>query len=176
MKAGIILSIICGLLITSCSTVRVVTDYDTKATFTQYKTFAYFKPGVDKVEISDLDKRRILRSIDAVMQSRGLKKSDTPDILVNISTEAEKNTYLYPNNFGFGFGWSPFWWGNNFANTYDVIEGTLFIDLIDANKKELIWQGIGSAPIVQQGPEEKEERIYEIVSSILAKYPPVLKQ
>lgn len=175
MGVRFILGIICGVLVTACTTVRVTTDYDTKASFTNYKTFAFFKPGIDDVEISDLDKRRILRSIDTVMQLRGLTKSETPDLLVNISTEAEKNTYLYPNNFGFGFGWSPFWWGNNFANTYDVIEGTLFIDLIDANKKELIWQGIGSAPLGQQTPEDKEERIYEIVASILAKYPPTPK-
>ncbi|WP_010180689.1 DUF4136 domain-containing protein [Aquimarina agarilytica] len=175
MKVRFILGIISCLLLTSCATVRVTTDYDTKASFNQYKTFAFFKPGIDQVEISDLDKRRILRSIDTVMRLKGLTKSETPDVLVNISTEAEKNTYLYPNNFGFGFGWSPFWWGNGFMNTYDVIEGTLFIDLIDANKKELIWQGVGSAPLVQQGPEEKEERIYEIVSSILAKYPPTPK-
>ena len=48
------------LVVTSCTSVRVATDYDRKANFNDYKTFAFFKTGIDKAEISDLDKRRIL--------------------------------------------------------------------------------------------------------------------
>ena len=81
--------------------------------------------------------------------------------------------HTYQNNvgFGWGWGWNPFWAQQGFRNTYETVEGTLYLDLIDANKKELIWQGIGKAPLVE-GPEAKEERINEIVTSILAKYPP----
>ena len=35
---------------TSCSTVRVAADYDRQADFSSYKTFAFFKPGIDKAE------------------------------------------------------------------------------------------------------------------------------
>ena len=55
----------------------------------QYKTFAYFKPGIDKVEISDLDKRRILKAIDLQMAQKSMMKSDLPD-LVSINTTAKK--------------------------------------------------------------------------------------
>ena len=48
----------------SCSSLNVFTDHDTGVDFSKYKTYAYFKPGIDKVEISDLDKRRILKAID----------------------------------------------------------------------------------------------------------------
>lgn len=163
-----------GVLLTSCSTVNVRTDYDTKAQFDTYKTFAFFKAGIDKVEISDLDKRRILRSIDEAMISKGFTKSEKPDLLINITTKAQENINVYPNYFGWGWGWSPFWVNQGFYNTYSTIEGTLFIDLIDAKEKQLIWQGIGTAPLVQ-GAEQKEERIKEIVSSILLKYPPQKK-
>ena len=50
--------------LTSCSSVRVAADYDKETSFDDYKTFAFFKPGIDKAEISDLDKRRILRDIE----------------------------------------------------------------------------------------------------------------
>ena len=171
---GIMIILISSLFLISCATVNVTTDFDTSKDFTNFKSFAFFKPGIDEVEISDLDKRRILRAIDTVMQSKGFVKTETPDLLVNISTDAEKNTYFYQNNFGWGWGWSPFWWGPGFMNSYDVIEGTLFIDLIDAKNKELVWQGIGKAPLVD-GPYKKEERIREIVASVLAKYPPMKK-
>ena len=53
------------IVVTSCSSVRVSSDYDRKANFETLKTFAFFKTGIDKAEISDLDKRRILRAIEA---------------------------------------------------------------------------------------------------------------
>ena len=108
------------------------------------------------------------------MQEKGFVKSTTPDVLVSIVTKAERNVNVYQNNVGFGYGWgwyNPFWFGGGFNNfgTFETVEGRLFIDIIDANKKELIWQGVGTAALVE-GPEAKDERIQEIVSAILAKY------
>jgi len=60
------------VIVSSCSSVRVASDYDSKADFKQYKTFAFFKSGIDKAEISDLDKRRILRAIESELMARGL--------------------------------------------------------------------------------------------------------
>ena len=179
MKASYILVVLSSFLIASCASVNVRTDYDSKANFNQYSSFAFFKPGIDKVEISDLDKKRILRAIDKTMQEKGFVKSTTPDVLVSIVTKAEKNVNVYQNNVGFGYGWgwyNPFWFGGGFNNfgTFETVEGRLFIDIIDANKKELIWQGVGTAALVE-GPEAKDERIQEIVSAILAKYPPQKK-
>lgn len=179
MKASYILLMLSSFLIVSCASVNVRTDYDTQANFSQYSSFAFFKPGIDKVEISDLDKKRILRAIDKTMHEKGFVKSATPDVLVSIVTKAEKNIDVYQNNFGFGYGWgwyNPFWFGGGFNNfgTFESVEGRLFIDIIDANKKELIWQGVGTAALVD-GPEAKEERIQEIVTAILAKYPPQKK-
>ena len=50
---------------TSCNSVRVAADYDRSVTFETYQSFAFFKEGIDKAEISDLDKRRILRAIES---------------------------------------------------------------------------------------------------------------
>ena len=55
----VILLIFGAILITSCNSLKVTTDYDTAVNFTNYKTFAFFKPGIDKADISDLDKKRI---------------------------------------------------------------------------------------------------------------------
>ena len=42
------------LIVSSCSTVRVASDYDQTVNFNEYKTYAFYKPGIDKAEISDL--------------------------------------------------------------------------------------------------------------------------
>lgn len=161
------------LVLTSCSSVKVATDYDREINFDQYETFAFFKPGIDKADISDLDKKRILRAIENTLQKKGLTKSANPDLLVSIFTETEKNVNIYDNDYayGYGWGWHPWYWGADHERISTTTEGTLYIDLIDAEAKELVWQGMGTAALAED-VERKQERINEIVSEILEKYPP----
>ena len=155
----------------SCSSVRVNADYDKKANFENYKSYAYLKSGVDKAEISDLDKKRILYAIDEVMATKGFTKSENPDVLVSIFTKERERLDVYNNvGFGWGWGWNP-WWGMGYSNVSTSPEGILFIDIIDANTKELVWQGEGSGYLTKN-TEKKEERIKEFVSKILEQYPP----
>lgn len=161
-------------LITSCSSVSVAVDYDKEVKFDNYKTFAFYKPGIDEVEISDLDKRRILKAIDNELSSKGMIKSENPDILINIFTEEQENVNIYQNNFGWGWGWG--WgWGMPMTQVNRSVEGSLFIDFIDKDKNQLVWQGLGTG-ILSLEMDKKEERINEIVSKIIAKYPPSAKK
>lgn len=164
------------LLLVGCSSVHVNTDYDKKVDFTQYKTYAYYKTGIDKVEISDLDKKRILRSIDEVLFTKGFTKSDTPDLLININAKAERNVNVnqfYAGwGYGWGLGWNPYWGGNNISSSTD---GILTIDLIDAKQKELVWQGEGTGYLTKD-TDAKDENIKEFVTKILSQYPPEQKK
>ncbi len=179
MKFFSLLSLILIITLSSCTTVRVASDYDKKANFTTYKSFAFYKPGIDKAEISDLDKKRILRAIESDMAAKGFTKSENPDVLVSIFTKTKENVNVYQNNFGFGgfgygWGWNPWFWGPGYNNTVSrTTEGTLYIDLIDASKKELIWQGMGTSALTKN-VDKKQEKMNEIVSAILEKYPPQL--
>ena len=84
-----------GLLLTSCASIQVSSDFDSKAPSAQYKTFAFLKEGIDKAEISDLDKKRILRSIEKQMTEKGYTLSETPDIFINFFTrERERQRHL----------------------------------------------------------------------------------
>ncbi len=178
MKPLHYVSVLFLLALTSCSTVRVATDYDKDVNFTNYHSFAFYKPGIDKAQISDLDKKRILRAIEANLLSKGMIKSETPDLLISIFTKERERVDVYNDNFGWGWGWgwgwNPWWFGGNWGNTVSrTTEGTLYIDLIDAKTKELIWQGIGTSGLVTHGTvDQRIERINKIVSEIMAKYPP----
>ena len=163
-----------AVFLSSCSSVRVASDYDREADFNSYQTYAFFKPGIDKAEISDLDKKRILRAIEAEMQAKGFTKSDNPDMLVSIFTKTNENINIYQNNmmgWGYGWGWHPWYWGSGYNTVSRTSEGTLYIDLIDAEDKELVWQGMGTAALARE-VNKKQERINEIVQKILEKYPP----
>lgn len=165
-------------LTTSCVSVRVASDYDKNANFGEYKTFAFYKTGIDKAEISDLDKKRILRAIETELLAKGFTKSQNPDLLVSIFTKSREKVNVYNNGwgpFGYGWGWSPWYWNNfNTTSVSRSTEGTLFIDLIDNSKKELVWQGVGTGYIRSRTSSiiKKEERIKEFVKNIMEKYPP----
>ncbi|PRX56060.1 DUF4136 domain-containing protein [Flagellimonas meridianipacifica] len=186
------LPILALVFLASCSSVKVVTDYDKEADFNTYKTYAFYKTGIDKAEISDLDKKRILKAIDAEMAARGFAKSKQPDVLVSIFTKERERVDVYNNNFGFGwggFGWGGFGWGGGFYNPWlfgpgfgwgggfgpnvsTRTEGSLYIDVIDSRKRELVWQGRGVGTLNNiKNIEKKEKRIKQFVAEILEKYP-----
>jgi len=169
------------IIVTSCSTVRVASDYERTTNFDEFKTFAFFKPGIDKAEINDIDKRRILRAIEAELLAKGFTKSEDPDLLVSIFTKSNQRVDVYNNYWGagaWGWGWGGFgpgWgWGWNQPMVSTRTEGVLYIDLINAKKKELIWQGQGKG-YLSRNIDRKEERIKEFVTKILAQFPPGTK-
>ncbi len=175
IKKILILSVVLTSLV-GCQAVRVNQDYAIGTDFSKYKTFAYFKQGIDQADVSELDKKRILRALDAEMQRKGFVKSENPDIVVSFFTDAQERVDVY-NNVGWGWGgwgWGGFgWgWGNNVTTT---TEGVLYIDFIDAESKELIWQGIGRAAL-KSTPEAKVERTNEMVQEILMQFPPQPKR
>jgi hypothetical protein len=159
----------------SCTSVRVLSDYDREADFNTYKSYAFFKTGIDKAQISDLDKKRILKAIETEMNSRGFVKSENPDLLVSIFTKEKERVDVYNNGWGWGY-WAPYYWGwpgYYGSNVSTSTEGSLYIDLIDAKTKELVWQGRGVGTLNNTSNiAKKEERIREFVSQILEQYPP----
>ena len=170
------------LFLSSCVSVRVLSDYDKEANFNSFKTYAFYKTGIDKAHISDLDKKRILKAIDTELSAKGMVKSENPDILVSIFTKEREQVDVYNNYWGgmYGWGWSPWYWGGygpgwgwNSPAVSTRTQGSLYIDLIDAKNKELVWQGKGVGTLSNtKNIEKKEERIREFVAEIMQQYPP----
>ena len=75
-----------------------------------------------------------------------------------------------PYYWGWGMGWWPFWGGATY-NVSRNTEGTLYIEIIDAKKRELVWQGKGTG-YLPQSMDKKEEAIKNFVNKILEQYPP----
>ena len=170
------------LFLSSCSSVRVLSDYDKEANFNNYKSYAFYKTGIDQAQISDLDKKRILKAIDSELSSRGYVKSENPDLFISIFTKEKKEVDVFNNNWGWGgawgWGWSPWMWGGwgpgwGGSNVSTRTEGSLYIDVIDSKSKELVWQGKGVGSLNNTSKiDKKEERIRKFVSEILEAYPP----
>lgn len=100
------------------------------------------------------------------MLQKGFTLSETPDVFINFFTQEE----FLPTTIhtGFGWGWGPFYTGT--THVQHQKQGVLYIDIIDAQGKDLIWQGKGVG-LLPSG-EKKDERITTFVKTILSNYPP----
>ena len=108
------------------------------------------------------------------MEGKALRLSTTPDLLINIAVKATDRVTV--NNFnnpgwGWGWGWNPWFWGANNTSVTSQTRGELFIDIIDAKTKSLIWQGKGYGGINEYS-KNRDERIQTFVTEILSNYPP----
>tara|TARA_B100001559_G_scaffold289134_1_gene267291 strand:- start:461 stop:976 length:516 start_codon:yes stop_codon:yes gene_type:complete len=159
------------LFLFSCSSIYVINDHDTSVDFTSYKTFAYLKSGIDKAEISDLDKRRILKSIDLELESKGLNKSKNPDLLITFATNAKEKIYINTDYLYSNWHYNPYFFGSMRPYPINKTEGTLYINLIDSKTKKLIWQGKGKGGLSDY-IKNRDEKINAFVSEILNNFPP----
>jgi hypothetical protein len=157
-------------MLASCESVSVSADYDKGTNFLKYKTYAFDNFAIARVPLSDFDKKRMLSAIDEGMALKGFTKSDAPDLLVGISTRARTEIsinrsggFVGPGGMGMG--------GGGIDSINKNLVGTLFIDFTDAKTKELFWQGEGKG-YLKENISEKDEKIKEFVSKILAQYPP----
>ena len=165
-------TIITLLILSSCATVSVKTDYDSKTDFTKFKTFAFYKKGIDKAKVSDLDKKRILHAIETELKAKGMKLSKNPDVLISIFTKSTKEVDVYNQNYWYPRYYNPYYR----SHVSEYIQGTLFIDIIDAKGKTLLWQGVGKGSLNTSGNiEKKEARIKQFVAEMMEKYPPIKK-
>lgn len=172
MKIYSFIFILSAFIITSCTTVRVNYDFDRATDFNVYKTYNFHQKGIDKLELNDLDKRRIITAIDNEMRAKGFTKVETsPDLLLNVLASSKEKINI--DNGYYGWGWGPYW--GSPSRVYQYTSGTIIVDIIDDKNNKLIWQGAGSGLNVSD-LERKAEEIPDAVAEIMAKFPPPAKK
>lgn len=183
MKARFLSLFALVAVVSACATgPEIRSDYDTSVNFAQYRTYGFL--GWDArnptPEYSSLTEQRIRDAIAREMSARGYQQSDDPDLLVNFSVTTKDiqevrqvPTAMPPMGY---YGWrDPFYtpWP---AYTYETrvdnyTKGTLFVDLVDADRKKMVWEGIATGRITQKALENPEAAINGVVAEIFASYP-----
>jgi len=163
--------------VTSCSSINVSSDFDKTATFPAYKTYA-FTPEALALPLDDINRNRLIAAVEKELAAKGFTKSDNPDVLIDVKIKAQTQQTATATNSG-GYYGAGYRYGRSggFSTTtinYDTyVDGTLFIDMIDASKKQLVWQGRGTKTIDQNAsPQKREQNINYAVEQIFVKYPP----
>lgn len=165
--------ILLALLFVSCGTI-VNYDYEKSTDFTQYKTYDYFSDM--KTGLSELDNKRLIRAIDAKLETMGLTRSENPDFLIDIQSQDVMNRNNSTVGVGAGGGGRGGFGGVSVGiplggnqNTREII-----IDFVDKSQNEkLFWQAVSESSYKQNAsPEKREATFAKLVEKIFEGYPP----
>jgi len=171
------------LTLIGCSSLKVTTDFDPSQDFNNYKTYRWatdkeVNPN-DALAQNPLIKKRVVAGVNKALQDKGFvlaEKGTEPDFVVITHAGVKEKMNVTQTGGYRGYGWYDPWWGPYGGNTHVSYyeEGSLVIDIIDWNEKELSWRGVGTGVVKdrQQDAEEMQERINEITVKILADFPP----
>lgn len=169
MKTLIQMAVI-SLLIASCSSIRVASDYNSEIDFGKYRTYGFMQ-DLGSQNYSDLSNQRIQKAINAQMEQRGYAISEEPDMLINVVTSIETARDITatgtPVFYGRRFGYSVATYD---VNVHEYREGSLVIDLVDAGSKNLVWHGTADGTLSEKA-EKNQQKIDEAVVKIFEQYP-----
>ena len=153
----------------SCSTAKVITDYDNKIDFSTFKTYNYFENVGNG--LSDLDLKRVIYSLNKELKLRGFAKSEKPDFFINVMSnviEIENN-----NSIGIGVGNGGFGISGGIPIGSKKLLEEFNIEYVSSKKDEVIWEGFLSSKIKEsRSPIDRELHYKEIIKLILNTYPP----
>ena len=170
-----------------CSNLRVSSDWDPEIDYSKISTYAWIGQGTGvegTVEASALLDDRIRRATGEALLAKGISEvsHEQADILVSyhIGIEVKLDVQTIHRGYGYGYGYGgygryPSYGGGGYTDTRvtEYEEGTFLLDMIDPEKMQLIWRGSAQSRISQKtSPEEREQRVREVVDKVLAQYPP----
>jgi hypothetical protein len=180
--------LIVGAALAACAHTNVRTDFDPSADFANYHTY-FWAGGKDvsgggSLQNSLVDKR-IKDIIVAQLSAKGLSEVSEdakPDLAVvywigakdKVSVQTVPSTATSQR-----VVWSRYdpYWNGRWGRTYDEVivrnytEGTLIVDLIDANKKQLAWRAY-LVQTVDKDPQKTAARVQANAVAAFAQYPP----
>ncbi len=177
LVAGLAIVILLAVL-TGCSTISVNYDYDNNTDWAKFKTYNWIEGAERLVDPTSpipntkLLEQRVHNSVEFEMGQRGITLGDDPDLLVVYHIGTQEKVQVTD----WGYNYSDYYWGygGRQIDVQQFTEGSLVLDLVDAETQKLVWRGTGTGVVdkSQKTPEQKQDRANEIINKIMESFPP----
>jgi len=169
-----------ALGLAACSSEQAATQVDSRpgVNLARYHTYGFLDETARNdsafvnsgSNIFDL-KRAVTRELEA----RGFRKAAQPDLWVNIGLVTRQRTQTRETNFRqdgapYYIGQRNYHWQAQDVPVGQYQEGTATIDLVDAARKELIWQGT-TTTVLSNTPTRSAKQIDRGVADVFARFP-----
>jgi Domain of unknown function (DUF4136) len=168
---------------------NVRSSFDRSADFTQYKTFAFLSPlATDRDGFQSIVSQQLKVATQREMEARGLRMDiNAPQLLINFNAALVDKTRVSSSpvmvDGGLGFYGGGFYgyrrgmyslWPQYVEQTvvFNYKEGTLSIDVIDAARKQLVWEGVVTdSSVTQEELADLPASLSNAVKAAFASYP-----
>ena len=170
------------LLLAACaSTPRVASQADPGADFSRYRSFAFYTPlALEQHGYTTITSNRIRAAVRAQMEARGYVFDEgNPDLWVNLNAYLQDKTRVttmpqvdydyYYSYRAHGYVAVPYW--RDRTDVHQYTEGTLNVDVVDVQRRQLVWEGIAVGTVGRTDPARHGEKIDAAVAAIFAQYP-----
>ncbi|HEY6510339.1 MAG TPA: DUF4136 domain-containing protein [Burkholderiaceae bacterium] len=179
------LLLLCGaglLWLAGCASgPNVRTNVDPTADFAQYKTFGFANPlGTDRTGYRSIVSQHLMDATQRELEARGLRRVEgSPQLLVNFNARLSDKLQVTPSMapmvgggyYGYRRGFYGAWPMYETNTVTQYTEGTLNIDLVDAARKQLVWEGVVTDTVTQSDLAAVQPALYAAVAAAFAKYP-----
>ena len=140
---------------------RVQVDWDRKADFGEYQTYAWEKGTDAPAKISH---QRLVKAIEDQLGVRGIFKDEQePDLFVIYHVAGK-------DEFQLAGGGRRDWSDSGAIEVQSFTQGTLVVDLVDAKENRLIWRGVASDTVSRE-PRKNATIIQRAVRKLFEKFP-----
>ena len=167
-----------GFLLSGCSMTTVNYDYDTAFDFSNLTDYGWLDIP-DDFPATEIVVQRIKSAVNQKMGAKGFKQvSESPDFLISLQgfrdiiRQGVEGGIVYRgyNRGGYNRGYDRRY------EVYEYEEGTLTLTIINTGNNALIWEGSATMEIEpNRSTEAKEKRTQEVVTKLLANFPPTKK-
>jgi hypothetical protein len=172
-------------LVAGCAPrLSVRAEIDPQADFSSYRTWNFFdRLGIEGGNNSPVYGEHFRAAIEREMNERGYRRSDRPDLLVNVSFRADDRTrmsaftrpyltgayYAGPGGASYGSALGVGVGVGSQRTAYT--EASVFVDLVDDRSDRMVWQGVAVAAVDDKVARELRDAIHTAVHRIFEKYP-----
>lgn len=161
-------------------------DYDKAADFGKYRTYGFVaNAGTDSGDYRALATQMLQSAASRQMEQRGYTRAENPDLVINFKGKLEEKTDIesvpaphYGPGWGYG-GWygAPYGgWGGTEVTTRRYNVGTLVMDVVDRDKRQVVFQGGISGVVTKEMQQNREATITKAVEHLFSQYPFVAGQ
>ena len=168
-----------ALLLLGCASTgpTVTTNINPDTDFSKFATYNFMQPlGTDRPGgIQTPLSSNLINALSREMENRGYRRSDTPDLLVNVfvNTERRMDVRQVPTTTTFhGYRHNRYTtWGSYTTEVREYTKGTLAIDLVDVSNRMLAWEGKALKRLNRNATDLTQEQIGNAVSAVMAEFP-----
>lgn len=175
-----IFGLLATLLLAGCASgPSIYVDTDPAANFAAYHTYDFMTPlSTDRPEYSSILSQFLRTAAARELEARGYRRSDKADLLINFNLQTKERIQASSMSYGPEFGGyysyrSGYYgvWGGYDTQVTQYTEGTLTVDVVDAARKQLAWDGTAVGRVREKDRQNLQAAVDKVISQIFAKYP-----